>query len=44
MVQGQAYLRGGVAGTFGRFIIFTFKNYFTLCKTVLKKNYFFMPP
>ena len=42
MVQGQVFLKGG-AGTFhfpylsfSRFIIFTFRNYITLCKIVLE--------
>ena len=43
MVQGQVFLKGGRAGDghfsyliFSRFIIFTIKNYFTLCKIVLR--------
>ena len=45
MVQGQVFLRGGGEGgggglhfsylIFSWFIIFTFRNYFTLCKIVL---------
>ena len=40
MVQGQVFLKGRRADTFpfflfSRFIIFTFTNYFTLCKIVL---------
>ena len=39
MVQGQKFLKGGGQQfsylILPRFIIFTFKNYFTLCKTVL---------
>ena len=40
MVQGQVFLKGGGRGgsgplIFPRFIIFTFINYFTLCKTVI---------
>ena len=41
MVQGQVYLKGegGLAlflfNLFSRFIIFTFRNYFTLCQIVL---------
>ena len=51
MVQGEVFLKGGGGWRFcylivSRFIIFTFRNYFTLCKTVmhLKKYYFFLPP
>ena len=49
-MQGQVFLKGGVGGwhfpylIFSRFIIFTFRNYFTLCKIVLsiwRKNIFF---
>ena len=49
MVQGQVFLKWGGGGglalflfNFSRFIIFTFRNYFTLCKTVmhLKKKKF----
>ena len=39
MVQGQVFLKGGgwrfFYLIFSRFIIFTFRNYFTLCKIVL---------
>ena len=40
MVQGHVFLKGGRGWHFSyliysRFIIFTFRNYFTLCKTVL---------
>ena len=50
MVQGQVFLKeGGGADTFSylifsKFINFTFRNYFTLCKIVLfilGKNIFF---
>ena len=49
MVQGQVFLKGGGGCHFSylffsRFIIFTFRNYFTLCKIVahMKKKYFFL--
>ena len=39
MVQGQVFLKGGAWHfsylSFSRFIIFAFRNYFTLCKIVL---------
>ena len=54
MVQGQVFLKGeGRVGwrlsylIFTRFIIFTFRNYFTLCKIVLcilRKKIFFLSP
>ena len=52
MVQGQVFLNGGGGGKEGgqfsylnisSFFIFTFRNYFTLCKIVLciwRKNFF----
>ena len=49
MVQGQAFLKEGWGSwhfsflVFTRFIIFTFRNYFTLCKIILcilKKTFF----
>ena len=54
MVQGQVFFKGGGHFShliFSRFDIFTFTNYFTLCKIVLpvctvdliKKNDFFLP-
>ena len=47
MVQVQVFLKGGLTLfllKFSRFIIFTFRNYFTLCKIVLctcEENFFF---
>ena len=54
MMHGQVFLKGGVGGVgwhfpyliLSRFIIFTFRNYFTLCKILLsichlKKIFFF---
>ena len=47
MVQGQVFLKGGdwhFYLIFSRFVIFTFRNYFILCKIVLcirKKTFFF---
>ena len=38
MVQGQVFLKGGMTFfnlVFSRFIVFSFRNYFTLCKIVL---------
>ena len=47
MVEGQVFLKGGGADTsyfiFSRFIIFTFRSYFTLCRNCYafekKKNF-----
>ena len=50
MVQGQVFLKGGLTlflFKFSRFIIFTFRNYLTLCKIVLctcEENFFFLSP
>ena len=48
-MQGQVFLKGGGWHfsylIFSRFIIFAFRNYFTLCKIVMhlkKKNFFLL--